>query len=101
MDYQTLVQKIRNKDESAVRELYNTFYRDVYFICYKIVGNERDAEDVAQETMIKVVEKIDMVTNPNALPSWIKKIANNLSINYIRDHHKFNFVDIGVSNQLK
>ena len=59
MNYERLINRIKQKDNSAIMEFYNKFYKEVYYVCYKITENEKDAEDVAQETLIKAIDKID------------------------------------------
>lgn len=93
MNYENLINRIKQKDNSAVMEFYNKFYKEVYYVCYKITENEKDAEDVAQETLIKAIEKIDTLKDPNKMSTWLKTIANNFSINYIKKNRKFNIVD--------
>ena len=93
MDYEILINRIKQRDNSAVMEFYNRFYKDVYYICYKITENEKDAEDVTQETLIKAIEKIDNLKEPEKISAWLKVIANNLSLNYLKKNRKFDIVD--------
>lgn len=93
MDYKELVSKIKSKDESAITEFYREFYKDVYYVCLKITENEKDAEDVAQETLFRAVNKIELLHTPEGLPAWLRTIANNLSINYIKKNRKFDVVE--------
>ena len=93
MNYKNLINRIKQNDNSAVIEFYNEFYKEVYYVCYKITENEKDAEDIAQETLIKALDKIDSLKNPEGVSAWLKTIANNLSINYLRKNRKFDIVD--------
>lgn len=93
MNYENLVNRIKQNDNSAIMEFYNKFYKEVYYVCYKITENEKDAEDVAQETLIKAIDKIDTLKNPEGLSAWLRTIANNLSINYLKKNRKFDIVD--------
>lgn len=52
MNYKNLINRIKQNDNSAVIEFYNEFYKEVYYVCYKITENVKDAEDIAQETLI-------------------------------------------------
>lgn len=92
MDYENLTGGIRQNDSAAIAEFYTTFYKDVYYICYKITGNESDAEEVANEVMFRAISKIELLKEPQGLPAWLKTIAGNMSINYIKKHHKFDTV---------
>ena len=55
----TLVQKIRNKDNNAIGELYELVYRDIYFTAYKVLKNKEDAEDIVHDSFIICMKKID------------------------------------------
>ena len=93
MNYESLVNRIRNKEEHAITEFYNEFYKDVYYVCLKITENDKDAEDVAQEVLFRAINKINLLHSPEGLPAWLRTIANNLSINYIKKNRKFDIVD--------
>lgn len=80
-------------------EFYSKYYKDVYYVCYGILRNEHDAEEVANDVMLKAIEKMDTLINPDALPAWLKRIANNLSINYIRDHRKHEKYEVYDENE--
>ena len=93
MNYKSLVDRIRSKDNDAITEFYNEFYKDVYYVCLKITENDKDAEDVAQEALFRAINKIELLHSPEGLPAWLRTIANNLSINYIKKNRKFDMVD--------
>ena len=93
MNYENLVNGIKQNDNSSIVEFYNEFYKDIYYVCYKITGNEKDAEDVAQETLFRAINKIDLLEPPERLPAWLRTIANNLSINYLKKNRKFDIAD--------
>jgi RNA polymerase sigma-70 factor (ECF subfamily) len=56
----------------------------VLLVCIGVLGNVHDAEDVAQDAMIKGLEKIRQVNDPDQFGHWVVKIARNLSINLLR-----------------
>lgn len=99
MDYEVLVNGIRNKNEDAINEFYHEFYRDVYYVCLKITENEKDAEDISQEVLFRAINKIELLHTPSGLPAWLRTIANNLSINYIKKNRKFDMVDINSDDE--
>ena len=93
MNYENLVNGIKNKDNNAITEFYKEFYKDVYYVCLKITENDKDAEDVAQEVLFRAINKIELLHSPEGLPAWLRTIANNLSINYLKKNRKFDMVD--------
>ena len=65
-------------------QLVRRHYDRVFLVCLGTVGNVHDAEDVAQETMIKGLEKIRQLRDPSQFGHWIVRIARNLAINHLR-----------------
>lgn len=51
-EWRQLVNNALNNDEAAFERLYKETERSVYFLCLKLLGNEQDAKDAAQETYL-------------------------------------------------
>ena len=65
-------------------ELVNGYSGNIYGLALKLLKNQPDAEDVVQDTLLKVFEKIDTFRGESALSSWIYRIALNFSYMKIR-----------------
>ena len=52
----------------------------IYRLAYRLTGNRQDAEDLAQDTLMRVLRSIDSFTptGPGAMEAWVKRIATNL-----------------------
>ncbi len=74
------VNKVKNKDSTAFTRLYELTYQRIYFLAYSILKNEQDAQDVVQETYIKVLKYIDTLKDGKAFVKWAEKIAYSISI---------------------
>jgi len=70
--------------EKAYRELLDRYQRPVFSLIYRMVRDRELAEDLAQETFIKVFNHIDSFNPKYKFSSWIFKIASNLTIDAIR-----------------
>lgn len=70
--------------ESAYRELIRRYQRPVFSLIYRMVRDRELAEDLAQETFIKVLNAIDTYRPEHKFSSWIFKIANNAAIDHLR-----------------
>ena len=92
----TLVQKIRNKDNNAIGELYELVYRDIYFTAYKVLKNKEDAEDIVHDSFIICMKKIDTLKDDTAFLTFINRTVMNKSLNYLRDS-KFELSDVTVN----
>ncbi len=70
--------------ESAFRELIRRYQRPVFSLIYRMVRDRELAEDLAQETFIKVLNAVDSYRPEHKFSSWIFKIANNAAIDQLR-----------------
>ena len=79
-----LVLLARKGSEAAYRELLNRYQRPVFSLVYRLVRNREQAEDLAQETFVRVFQNIERFDTRFKFSSWIFKIANNLAIDSLR-----------------
>ncbi len=70
--------------ESAFRELVRRYERPVFSLVYRMVRDREAAEDLAQDSFVKVLNHIDRYRPEFKFSSWIFKIANNVAIDYLR-----------------
>ena len=56
---ETLVERCRDGDRSALAALVTRYQRAIYNAAYRVVGNGEDAADVAQSVFLKVAERLD------------------------------------------
>src|SRR5438105_2395160 len=73
--------------EDAYRELVRRYERPVFSLIYRMVRDNETAEDLAQETFIKVLNNIDRYLPEFKFSSWLFKIANNITIDFLRRRH--------------
>ena len=79
-----LVTRAQQGSEKAYRELLGRFQRPVFSIIYRMIRDREQAEDLAQETFVRVFNNIDRYDPRYKFSSWIFKIATNLTIDWIR-----------------
>ncbi len=70
--------------ESAFRELVRRYERPVFSLVFRMVRDRETAEELAQETFIKVLNNIDRYQPQFKFSSWMFKIANNIAIDHLR-----------------
>src|SRR5581483_5744937 len=70
--------------DAAFRELVRRYERPVFSIIYRMVRDREVAEDLAQDTFVKVLNHIDRYRPEFKFSSWLFKIANNLTIDHLR-----------------
>ncbi len=79
-----LVARARKGSQAAYRELLGRYQRPVFSLVYRMVRDREQAEDLAQETFVKVFNNIERYDPKYKFSSWIFKIATNLTIDVIR-----------------
>lgn len=70
--------------EAAYRELVRRYQRPVFSLVFRMVRNRELAEDLSQETFIKVLNAIHSYRPEFKFSSWVFKIANNAAIDHLR-----------------
>jgi len=81
-------QELQDLREKAFRELITTYKERLYWHIRKIVLNHDDADDVLQNTFIKVFRNIDKFQGESKLYTWMYRIATNESITFINKKAK-------------
>jgi len=81
---QEVVEQARDGRESAYRELIRRYQRPVFSLIYRMVRDRELAEDLSQETFVKVLNAIDRYRPEFKFSSWVFKIANNAAIDHLR-----------------
>jgi RNA polymerase sigma-70 factor, ECF subfamily len=72
-----LVMQARTGDSSAFSKLVRPYMRKAYHVALKITGNREDAEDAAQQTLLKAYAHIDQFHGDARFSSWLIRIAIN------------------------
>ncbi len=83
-----LIEKVKLGDEQAITMLINLYKDKIYFLGYRMLGNKEEAEDICQETFIRVYTNIDKYDDNHKFSTWVYKIATNLCIDRIRKNKK-------------
>ena len=80
-----LVERLRAQDPSAVADLSNAYGAKIYQLAFRYLRNHEDAEEVAQDVLLKVYQKIDAFRGDAALSSWIYRITFNAAMSRLRE----------------
>lgn len=79
-----LIGEAKLGSQRAFTALYNKYNRSIYGTIYNIVKNRDVADDLLSETFTKAFKNIDKFTKDISFEMWLKTIANNHSIDFIR-----------------
>jgi RNA polymerase sigma-70 factor (ECF subfamily) len=79
-----LIGRMRARDGSAVSDLAATYGPRIQQLAFRYLKNWEDAEEVAQDVLLKVYRKIDAFRGDAALSSWIYRITFNTAMSRLR-----------------
>ncbi|KAA3659585.1 MAG: hypothetical protein DWQ10_08570 [Calditrichaeota bacterium] len=94
MNHQTddadFIRRLKNKDKQAFHELVEKYQTRIYNLALKMLINREDAEDILQETFIKIFDKIGAFREESELSTWIYRIATNAALMKLRERQRIN-----------
>jgi RNA polymerase sigma-70 factor (ECF subfamily) len=80
-----LASRLRARDTGAMRELYDRYGRVVYSLILRMVRNSAAAEDLVQETFLRIWNRMQAFDQERgALGPWVLTVARNRAIDYLR-----------------
>lgn len=83
-----LIQSAREGDKQSFGKLIDCCSQYVYGVSLKMIGDVDDARDVAQESFIKVWEKINTYNNHFKFTTWLYKIVINTCLDKLRQRSR-------------
>lgn len=83
-----LVRRAQAGDLEAFQGLFEQYQRGIYNVIYQMVRSDADAADLTQDVFVRVWKSLPRLEAPEAFPSWVYRIATNLTRNWIRDNSR-------------
>ncbi len=84
-DDSDLARRLKNRDPHAMADLYDRYGRLAYSLIYRVVRDSGVAEDLVQETFLRVWNRVQSFDQERgALGPWILTVARNRAIDYLR-----------------
>src|SRR2546425_1701325 len=81
---ETAVARAKAGDADAFRVLVERHSRPLFRLAFRMTGNEQDAEDVVQDTLLRAYRKIAMFDEQASFRTWLYRIAVNCSLDLVR-----------------
>jgi RNA polymerase sigma-70 factor, ECF subfamily len=78
------IRRILSGEKHLFHDLIRPCERSIYFLLFSLLKNEADAEDVAQETVIKVYQNLDKFRGDSQFRTWVLSIARNEGLGRLR-----------------
>ena len=82
--HRDIVLRLQKGNNAAQHELYKLYARALFNVCMRILNNKENAEDVLQEIFLTAFGQIHTFRFESTIGAWLKKIAINRSINYLK-----------------
>ena len=80
-----LATRLQQGDPAAASELAAEYGPMIQQLAFRYMKNWEDAEEVAQDVLLKVVNKIELFRGDSALSSWIYRITFNAAMSRLRN----------------
>ncbi|CAM3271043.1 RNA polymerase sigma factor SigW [Filibacter tadaridae] len=85
------INEVLKGKQDAFEEIVILFQHRLYHVCYRMLNNKQEAEDIAQEAFVRAYINIHTFDQKRKFSTWIFRIATNLCIDRIRkkkpDYH--------------
>jgi RNA polymerase sigma-70 factor (ECF subfamily) len=79
-----LIETCLKDNPKAQKMLYDTYSSVLFGICLRYSKNEEEAQDILQDSFIKIFTKLDTYQFTGSFEGWLKRIVTNTSIEYYR-----------------
>ena len=85
------IRRARRGDDQAFALLYRAHAKAIHALAYRLTGNAAAAEDVTQETFLKMFGFLSGLRSDTPLRPWLKRVAANAAIDRLRRDQRFTF----------
>lgn len=83
-DDAALVVAAQGGDRDALDQLLRRHFDRIHAVCRRIAGSTRDADDAAQEALIRIVRALDRFDGRASFSTWSYRIATNAALDELR-----------------
>jgi RNA polymerase sigma-70 factor, ECF subfamily len=78
-----LILRAKRGESEAYGEIVTRHQTSVFNVCYRILHNHSDAEDLAQETFMRAYNRLNTFDIEREFAPWIRRVAANLCLNFL------------------
>lgn len=79
-----LITRAKQGNVEAYEALVRKYQQSIYYLCRRMTGSHQSADDLSQDTFIKAYFALDRFKDGMNFFSWIRKIAVNNSLNFLK-----------------
>ncbi|HIB14582.1 MAG TPA: RNA polymerase sigma factor [Candidatus Marinimicrobia bacterium] len=88
---ESTIELAKTGDNNSLSEIVNAYSPNIYSLSLKFMRNKHDAEDVLQETFLKMLNSIPKFEGRSTLYSWLYRIATNTALEKLRKKYPEQF----------
>ncbi len=78
-----LIVRARRGDGDSFSELVTRYQTNVFNVCYRILHERGEAEDLAQETFMRAYNRLEQFDLEREFGPWVRRVAANLCLNHL------------------
>jgi len=79
--HKTIIEACKNGDERQKYKLYQLYSKAMFNVCYRMMNNREEAEDMLQEAFTQAFMKLESYRFESGFGAWLKRIVINTCIN--------------------
>ena len=93
---ESLIWRIRNRDQQAMRELYQEYVEMLSSVCYRYVVEESDVKDVLQDSFVKILSSVGSFEYRDEISfrGWMKRIVANAALHFLKEKKRLQFTEL-------
>jgi RNA polymerase sigma-70 factor, ECF subfamily len=91
------IKQVIKGDQDAFGEIVEIYKNSVFQLCFRMLGNRHEAEDIAQEAFLRAYVNIKSFNQDLKFSTWLFRIATNLCIDRIRKKKPDYYLDAEVA----
>lgn len=83
------IEQCKTGDQAAFKQLYSTYSKRVFNLCYRLCNDRGEAEEVTQEIFVQVWENIGKYSGESRFYTWLHALSTNVAITHIRKRKRW------------
>jgi RNA polymerase sigma-70 factor (ECF subfamily) len=86
LDQQQIVEGLKALDPAVIDDFVDQYSRPLFGVILNYTRNPSDAEEILQDTLLKIIKKIETFREESDIWPWMRRIAINNGIMWLRKH---------------
>jgi RNA polymerase sigma-70 factor (ECF subfamily) len=79
-----IVRGAQRGERESLTWIYNTYHRRIYNLCYRMIHDGADAEDLTHDVFVQVFRRVETFRGDSAFATWLHRLAVNIVLMELR-----------------